>query len=519
MGRKKAKAPGLGQSLINDRFGKKHTGHRHAAELSAEHDATQLNLQSVTELSSLDDFLATAQLAGTEFTAERLNVHFVTNETKGIISEEQKERIDAAQTEFQHLLGIPRRPPWTQETTKEELEKSETESFLSWRKKLAVIQDNDDLIITPYEKNLDFWRQLWRVIERSDVFVQIVDARDPLLFRCIDMETYVKEVDPSKQNVLLVNKADLLSSQQRSAWRSYFEKAGVSVVFWSAVLENEKLDDTYDCAQLEALDVEDLYDREKLIAFFKSLVDKPNKVVGMVGYPNVGKSSTVNTLMGVKKTAVSATPGRTKHFQTLHIDNELCLCDCPGLVFPSFVSNKAEMVLSGILPIDQMRDHVAPVNLLGRRIPRKVVEVTYGVNIQKPKEGEDPNRSPTASEILSAHALSRGFMTTHGQPDDSRSARVILKDYVNGKLLCSVAPPGVDDAEYKAWTISKVEKVVNCVPDVVSDDMAGVVARIQRLNKKDVGPGISEVEAAFFAPKDVRVFTKDGKQDLSGGKG
>uniref|UniRef100_H2YG08 Large subunit GTPase 1 homolog n=1 Tax=Ciona savignyi TaxID=51511 RepID=H2YG08_CIOSA len=513
MGRKKAKAPGLGQSLINDRFGKKHTGHRHAAELSAEHDATQLNLQSVTELSSLDDFLATAQLAGTEFTAERLNVHFVTNETKGIISEEQKERIDAAQTEFQHLLGIPRRPPWTQETTKEELEKSETESFLSWRKKLAVIQDNDDLIITPYEKNLDFWRQLWRVIERSDVFVQIVDARDPLLFRCIDMETYVKEVDPSKQNVLLVNKADLLSSQQRSAWRSYFEKAGVSVVFWSAVLENEKLDDTYDCAQLErdffllillqeafkhtveklnpalasmfvqlfacpnknkhpisgpcnvaivscvipfiiffpstALDVEDLYDREKLIAFFKSLVDKPNKVVGMVGYPNVGKSSTVNTLMGVKKTAVSATPGRTKHFQTLHIDNELCLCDCPGLVFPSFVSNKAEMVLSGILPIDQMRDHVAPVNLLGRRIPRKVVEVTYGVNIQKPKEGEDPNRSPTASEILSAHALSRGFMTTHGQPDDSRSARVILKDYVNGKLLCSVAPPGVDDAEYK----------------------------------------------------------------------
>ncbi|XP_078486693.1 large subunit GTPase 1 homolog [Ciona intestinalis] len=519
MGRKNARAPGLGQSLIKNRFGKTQTGHRHAAELSAEHDAAQINLQSVTELSSLDDFLATAELAGTEFTAERLNIHFVNNDTKGIISNDQQERIEAAQLEYQHLLGIPRRPPWTKQTTKEELEKLETESFLAWRKKLTVIQDNDDLIITPYEKNLDFWRQLWRVIERSDVIVQIVDARDPLLFRCLDLETYVTESNESKQNILLVNKADLLSSKQRSEWRSHFEQLGVNVVFWSAVLENEKLDENFDHSQLEALDVEDLFTREQLIDFLKSLIDKPNKVVGMVGYPNVGKSSTVNTLMGVKKAAVSATPGRTKHFQTLHIDSELCLCDCPGLVFPSFVSNKAEMVLSGILPIDQMRDHVAPVNLLGHRIPRRVIEVTYGFNISKPNEGENPDRVPTAAEILSAHALSRGFMTTHGQPDNSRSARVILKDYVNGKLLCSVPPPGVSGEEYKAWTISKVEKVVNCIPDVVNDDMATVVARIQRLNKKDVGPTISKVESDFFSPKEVRVFTKGAKQDLASGKG
>lgn len=45
------------------------------------------------------------------------------------------------------------------------------------------LQEDEELLITPYEKNLDFWRQLWRVIERSDVVVQIVDARDPLLFR------------------------------------------------------------------------------------------------------------------------------------------------------------------------------------------------------------------------------------------------------------------------------------------------------------------------------------------------
>ena len=56
-------------------------------------------------------------------------------------------------------------------------------------------------------------------------------------------------------------------------------------------------------------------------------------VVGMVGYPNVGKSSTVNALVAKKKTGVSATPGKTKHFQTLELGAGLLLADCPGLVF------------------------------------------------------------------------------------------------------------------------------------------------------------------------------------------
>lgn len=51
-------------------------------------------------------------------------------------------------------------------------------------------------------------------------------------------------------------------------------------------------------------------------------------------------------------------------FQTLYVEPGLCLCDCPGLVMPSFVSTKAEMICSGVLPIDQMRDHVPAVSLI-----------------------------------------------------------------------------------------------------------------------------------------------------------
>ncbi len=72
-----------------------------------------------------------------------------------------------------------------------------------------------NMVLTPYERNLEVWRQLWRVIERSDIVVQIVDARNPLFFRSNDLENYVKEVDSKKKNLLLVNKADYLSENQR----------------------------------------------------------------------------------------------------------------------------------------------------------------------------------------------------------------------------------------------------------------------------------------------------------------
>jgi large subunit GTPase 1 len=69
--------------------------------------------------------------------------------------------------------------------------------------------------VTPFEKNLEVWRQLWRVIERSDIVVQIVDARNPLFYRSVDLELYVKEIDSAKDSMLIVNKADFLTSEQR----------------------------------------------------------------------------------------------------------------------------------------------------------------------------------------------------------------------------------------------------------------------------------------------------------------
>lgn len=180
----------------------------------------------------------------------------------GLLSKEELVRIKEVQKKNADLLRIPRRPVWKDSNLDgKELQAKEREAFLEWRRDLsrfigvfikasanidfAIIiflfraQENEALKMTPFEKNLEFWRQLWRVIERSDVVVQIVDARNPLLFYCQDVEKYVKEIDSNKVHLILINKSDFLTVRQRLEWLRYFEKHSVRVAFWSAVISHQ----------------------------------------------------------------------------------------------------------------------------------------------------------------------------------------------------------------------------------------------------------------------------------------
>ena len=505
------KSSGLGNAILNRQAKEARTRQTSEFHTTDTHvgQPKWTKLRSVTHEGALEEFLNTAQLADADFTAERRNVKVIdaphasrTRHNPYLLNAKEEAEVLRNQYENRNRLRVPRRPAWDSRTSPAQLERMEKDAFLDWRRGLAQLQEGVGLYLTPFERNIEVWRQLWRVVERSQLLVQIVDARNPLRFRCEDLEAYVSSLpaDASemsqtqgdttfrgpRRTLLLVNKADLLDDEQRRQWAKYFDENGVRFVFFSAtdeaarqaakaqrdlqfeaerqenagesaaqVVENVSLESRERKPEdvLNVLELEQLFlDAAPPLEDFARDGHVPEKLtVGLVGYPNVGKSSTINALLGEKKVSVSATPGKTKHFQTIHLSPTTILCDCPGLVFPQFASTAAELVTDGILPIDQMREYTAPAELVAQRIPHDIISRVYNMDIPTQSREEGGTGIPNGLEVLSAYAVARNLVRQgQGNPDESRAARYVLKDYVNARLLFAHPPPGIDADEFNA---------------------------------------------------------------------
>src|SRR3989338_4690224 len=138
-------------------------------------------------------------------------------------------------------------------------------------------------------------------------------------------------------------------------------------------------------------------------------------VVGMVGHPNVGKSSLINGLMGKKVVSTSRTPGHTKHFQTIILSEDVMLCDCPGLVFPALDRPKALQILCGLFPIAQVREPFSAIRYLAERIP---IEKTY--HLETETEHLDEPWSPYT--ICAAYGDKRGYLLARTAAPDVHRA-------------------------------------------------------------------------------------------------
>ena len=455
------------------------------------------------------------------------------------------------------FLSIPKKPKYKKGMKKDEYIKMEKESFLAWRKALAEEEmKNINKAITPYEKNIEVWKQLWMTVEKGQILFQIVDGRNPLYYRCPDLENYIKEVDTNKEIILIVNKADLMNEDLRKNWADYFKTHNIKYVFFSAVNEIEKMEKGENMTQSEKIDLSDyrIFTRNELIQYIKeigetiqkeekSIENNNNKsknqsnnalMVGFIGYPNVGKSSIINVLMKTKKAGVANIPGRTKHYQTLFLPEEpnlnissksICLVDCPGLIFPSFTTSKADMLVNGIYPIDTLSDIYNPIQIIINQIPSKILANFYKIILPD---------IYSAKQFLQIIAKKRGFYTGNGLPEEAKTAKLILRDYTSGKLLyCHLRP---DYSEEKFGKISTFEnnveltkeekenhKLIENIPANFDDNYEKLYAENEQIleNKKIIGDNVDNnffVEQNFKSEKDKELenkpLTKEMKREI-----
>lgn len=380
-------------------------------------------------------------------------------------------------------LDMPKRPPWNRSMSKEALEAREAQYFREYLDKIENAFADQEL--SYFELNLETWRQLWRVLEMSEIVLLVADIRHPVVHFPPALYTHVTK-ELGKWLVLVLNKVDLVPDTLTAAWIKFFRKrypglvvlpfasyAGmtakgkkgkrqgklrmaseacrglleacqemvidqVDLTSWRNKIEeelaeeakdDEKEHDTLASALTEVVAPDtSFYEEER----FKG----GRLTLGFVGQPNVGKSSLLNALVGRKVVSVSRTPGHTKHFQTIFLTENVRLCDCPGLVFPS-LQPKALQVLTGCFPIAQLREPYSAIQFLAER-----VDIPSILKLQPPEGAGDSHKPWSAFDLCEAWALDRGYLTAKaGRPDAYRAANSLLRMALDGRTLCLAFRP------------------------------------------------------------------------------
>eukprot|EP01023_Acetabularia_acetabulum_P068243 TRINITY_DN9626_c0_g1_i2.p1 TRINITY_DN9626_c0_g1~~TRINITY_DN9626_c0_g1_i2.p1 ORF type:complete len:520 (-),score=109.44 TRINITY_DN9626_c0_g1_i2:269-1615(-) len=274
-----------------------------------------------------------------------------------------------------------------------------------------------------------FYREFKKVVELSDVIIQVLDARDPVSCRCLDVERYVRSVNPNKKVFLLLNKIDLIPSEVCEAWLKYFREEIPCVAFKCSTQKQttnlgHKPSSTTNKSISECLGGDTLL--QLLKNYSRSGDMKRAITVGIVGIPNVGKSSLINSLKRARVATVGNKPGVTRNIQEVQLDKNVQLLDSPGIVF----QDGAGAVLRNAVAIDKLDDPITPVFQIVEKVGKNSLMKAYKISNFEDADG-----------FIRNVAMVRGKLRKGGTPDVYSAAKLILQDWNDGKLPFYTLPP------------------------------------------------------------------------------
>ncbi|TWW80068.1 Nucleolar GTP-binding protein 2 [Takifugu flavidus] len=258
------------------------------------------------------------------------------------------------------------------------------------------------------------WGELYKVIDSSDVIIQVLDARDPMGTRSKSIETYLKKEKPWKHLIFVLNKCDLIPTWVTKRWVAVLSPEYPTLAFHAS------LTNSFGKGSLIQL----------LRQFGKLHTDKKQISVGFIGYPNVGKSSIINTLRSKKVCNVAPIAGETKVWQYITLMRRIFLIDCPGVVYPS-EDSESDIVLKGVVQVEKIKnpeEHIGPV--LERAKP-EYIQKTYRIPTWDSPE-----------DFLEKLAFRTGKLLKGGEPDLSTVSKMVLNDWQRGRIPFFVKPPG-----------------------------------------------------------------------------
>ena len=278
-------------------------------------------------------------------------------------------------------------------------------------------------------------RRMQEDIGLVDLVIELADARIPLSSRNPDIDSLCG----NKARILLMTKADMADPVRTAKFQKYFEDKGFMVIAMDARTRkaNEKIKAYVEkaCAAKR--------ERDKR----RGIVGRPLRAM-VVGIPNVGKSTFINSFAGKASAKTGNKPGVTRGKQWIRLNKNLELLDTPGILWPKFEDRQVgvNLALTGAIRQELLEEQELSLELLDflqREYPALLKE-------RYAPEGPEWEFPMDSAKLLGEIALSRNLLKTGGEPDWQRASKMVLDDFRNGKtgrISLETPPEGGETSE------------------------------------------------------------------------
>jgi len=291
------------------------------------------------------------------------------------------------------------------------------------------------------------WSELYKVVDSSDIICYVIDARDPMGTRCRGLEEYIKKEKPNKYQILVLNKVDLIPNFITKRWIELLSTEFPTIGYCTSMAKG--------------------MGRQPFInlirQYSKLLKDHPNVSVGFVGYPNVGKSSLINSVRNKVVCKVAPVPGETKVWQYISLTNRVHLIDCPGVV-PSDPNDQIDLVLKGVVRAEKLEEPECYIDAILERVGTDAVRKRYKFkNSERWEEGD-------SMDFLDVLGRKLGKLKKGGDVEIPVTARRVIHDFQRGKLPFYMLPPNLRDFNEEDNDDEEVDNSIVKSDEVMEED-------------------------------------------------
>lgn len=259
-------------------------------------------------------------------------------------------------------------------------------------------------------------RAMQEDLKLINVIIELVDARVPLSSKNPDIDPMAN----GKSRIILLNKCDLADSSVTARWKKYYEEKG----FFVALVNSKNGKGVKQVNEVVQSACKEKIERDRR----RGILNRPIRAM-IVGIPNVGKSTFINSFAGKSCTKTGNKPGVTKGKQWIRLNKNVELLDTPGILWPKFEDQTVGLRLAFIGSIkDELSNQyelcMLLMQYLGEHYPKAIPD-TYQI---EPAENE--------VELLERVAKRRGCLKAGGEYDLDKAANYVIDDFRNGRLGC-----------------------------------------------------------------------------------